>query len=79
MATDSPDTYTYRGYPLKVQKKVDRTCRHLGITHFVIKDQTVLLKKQNTGEVFSLNHYQPVLPDGYYYCSEQSAHSSNLE
>ena len=67
----SKETHAYQSHSPRIQKKIDQTCKRLGITHFVIKNRRVILKKQ-TGEAIGLTHYQPVMPDGYYYCRKKS-------
>ena len=69
---------TYVNHPKILHKKVELVCQNTDASHFQIENQLVLLKSQD-GKEHELRHYNSLLPDGYYFCTQQNRKSSILD
>lgn len=61
----------YGDKPPEISRRVDDFCEGLAVTHFVVQNRLVIVKKKNSPETFNLRHIRTSLPDGYYFCSKQ--------
>ncbi len=57
---------------------VTSICKKTDASHFVVKNQKVILKRKN-GNQIKLQHFKSVISDGYYFCSNQKRNSLILD
>ena len=69
---------TYVQHPKTFRKQAEFVCQNTDASHFRVKKQQVQLRRHNGNEL-ELKHYNSLLPDGYYFCTQQKRTSSILE
>ena len=74
----SPPEKTYVNHPQTLRKHADLVCQNTDASHFRVVNQIVLLKHMG-GMELELKHYNSLLPDGYYFCTQQNRKSSILD
>lgn len=73
-----PEQQVYRNHPYMFHKQIRMVCLNTDASHFVVKDQKVWFSLQD-GQELEMKHYQPQLPDDYYFCSGQVRTSTILD
>ena len=74
----SPSEKTYVNHRETLRKQADLVCQNTDASHFRIENKLVWLKHKGGREIV-LKHYNSLLPDGYYFCTQQKRTSSILE
>ncbi|HBL56307.1 MAG TPA: hypothetical protein DDZ36_10675 [Deltaproteobacteria bacterium] len=69
---------TYVQSPKSFRKQVNLVCLQTDASHFTVRNLRVRFKLLN-GEELELKHYNSLLPDGYYFCTQQQRKSTILE
>jgi hypothetical protein len=68
----------YVNHSKTLHKQVELVCQNTDASNFKIRNQLVLLRRQD-GKELELRHYNSLLPDGYYFCTRQNRKSSILD
>tara|TARA_B100000579_G_C22811676_1_gene845578 strand:+ start:804 stop:1097 length:294 start_codon:yes stop_codon:yes gene_type:complete len=68
----------YTKIPDEVYNQAKKVCDNIDGSHFIVKDFRVWLKQKNGMEI-ELKHYNALLPDGYYFCSQNVRDSLIIE
>ena len=53
-------------------------CQNINTSDFRVENNLVKIKKKD-GKEIDVIHYNSLLPDGYYFCSEHISNSRSLE
>ena len=64
----------YISIPDDLHLQAEIVCSKIDDSQFIIRDGRVWLKKKDDNEI-ELKHYISILPDGYYFCSDNGQNS----
>ncbi|MFL2749983.1 MAG: hypothetical protein ACJ0DI_11040 [bacterium] len=70
---------TFRNPPVSLLDQVKWVCNHGDFTQFVVWERVIYAMSKSDGTPFPLEHINVRLPDGQYFCSEQTRPSKYFE
>ena len=62
----------YKNSPQVLLEKVEWICGKADIPQFQVRDRKLYVQSKWDGKTMYLKHVKASLPDGYYFCTEQS-------
>ena len=63
---------------IRIQNKVSSICNKTDASHFKVINKIVKFKK-NDGLEIELKHFKSLIPNGYYFCTNQTRNSIILD
>ncbi|MCH2293624.1 MAG: hypothetical protein MK488_01355 [SAR324 cluster bacterium] len=69
----------FRNPPVSLLDQVKWVCNHGDFTQFVVRERVIYAMSKSDGTPFPLEHINVRLPDGQYFCSEQTRPSKHFE
>ena len=62
----------YKNSPQVLLEKVEWICGNADIPQFQVRERKLYVQSKKDGKTMHLKHVNASLPDGYYFCTEQS-------
>ena len=62
----------YKNPPQVLLEKAEWICGNAVIPQFQVSDRKLYVQSKKDGKTMHLKHVNASLPDGYYFCTEQS-------